>query len=51
MWLRMNGYDCDFKIEWNSVTLQDITELSQSRLHDAQTSKILSEIGGEQNDN
>lgn len=51
LWLRMNGYDCDFQIEWNSITLQDITELSQSRLHDAQTKKILSEIGGEENDN
>lgn len=50
LWLRMNGYDCDFQIEWNNVTLQDITELSQSRLHDAQTKKILSEIGGETND-
>lgn len=47
LWLRMNGYDCDFNIEWNSITLQDITELSQSRLHDAQTQKILSEIGGD----
>lgn len=47
LWLRMNGYDCDFDIEWNSITLQDITELSQSRLHDAQTQKILSEIGGD----
>ena len=47
LWLRMNGYDCDFDIEWNSITLQDITELSQSRLHDAQAQKILSEIGGD----
>ena len=47
LWLRMNGYDSDFDIEWNSITLQDITELSQSRLHDAQTQKILSEIGGD----
>lgn len=50
LWLRMNGFDCDFTINWNSITLQDITELSQSRLHDAQTQKILHEIGGESND-
>lgn len=50
LWLRMNGFDTDFEIQWNSITLQDITELSQSRLHDAQTQKILNEIGGESND-
>ena len=50
MWLRMNGYEPDFRITWNSITLQDITELSQSRLHDAQAKKLLREIGGDSND-
>ena len=51
LWLRLNGYSCDFNIEWDSITLQDITELSQSRLHDAQAQKLLYEMAGEKNDN
>lgn len=51
LWLRMNGYDTVFQIEWNDVTLQDIRELSESRLNDARTKKIMDEIGGEEDDN
>lgn len=50
IWLRLNGYDCDFSVEWSSVTLQDISELSQSRLYEAQADKILRDMGGESND-
>lgn len=50
LWLRMNGYSCSFNVEWDSITLQDITELSQSRLHDAQAQKLLYEMAGENND-
>lgn len=50
MWLKMNGFADEFSIEWNSITLQDITELAQSRYYDAQTDKILSEIGGKGNE-
>ncbi|MBO5937300.1 MAG: phage portal protein [Clostridia bacterium] len=46
MYLRLRGYSCDFDIEWNNVTLQDISEIAQSNYYDAQTQKILSEIGG-----
>ncbi len=46
MWLRLRGYSCDFDIQWDSVTLQDIAEIAQSNYYDAQTQKILSEIGG-----
>lgn len=49
MWLRLNGYSDSFTVEWESVTLQDITELAQSRYYDAQSDKILSEIGGDTN--
>ncbi|MBQ8502689.1 MAG: phage portal protein [Clostridia bacterium] len=49
LWLRLNGYCEDFTIEWNSVTLQDISEIAKSRYYDAQSEKILSEIGGEKN--
>lgn len=48
LFLRLHGYECDFEIEWDSITLQDITELSRSRYYDAQTTKILNETGGEQ---
>ena len=46
MWLRLNGYSCDFDIVWENVTLQDISEIAQSNYYDAQTQKILCEIGG-----
>ena len=46
MWLRLNGMLCDFDIEWDNVTLQDISEIAQSNYYNAQTQKILSEIGG-----
>ena len=46
MWLRLNGMLCDFDIVWDNVTLQDISEIAQSNYYNAQTQKILSEIGG-----
>lgn len=45
------GLDCDFKIEWNDITLQDIAEISKSNYYEAQTKKILSEIGGKNDEN
>ena len=50
LFLRLHGYSCDFEIEWDSITLQDIAEISRSRYYDAQTHRILSETGGETND-
>ena len=50
MWLRLNGYSCDFDIVWENVTLQDISEIAQSNYYDAQTQKILWEIGGNETD-
>lgn len=49
LFLRLHGFDCDFEINWESITLQDITELARSRYYDAQTKKIISETGGEKN--
>ena len=46
----LEGYDCAAKIEWESLTLQDITALSQSALLDAQTEKIRREIGEDKHD-
>ncbi len=50
LFLRLHGFDCGFEIEWDSITLQDITELSRSRYYDAQTQKLISETGGENTD-
>lgn len=47
LFLNLHGYDCSFNINWESITLQDITELSRSRYYDALTKKILKETGGE----
>ncbi|MBQ6600713.1 MAG: phage portal protein, partial [Clostridia bacterium] len=44
--LRLGGFGCDFTIEWDSVTLQDISELAKSRHYDALTQQILSQTGG-----
>ncbi len=44
--LRLGGYGCDFTIEWDNVTLQDICELAKSRHYDALTQQILSQTGG-----
>lgn len=49
LFLRLHGFDSDFDIEWESITLQDITELSRSRYYDALTQKITAETGGETN--
>ena len=43
LWLRMNGYADSFSIKWESVTLQDISELSKSRYYDAQADKLIRE--------
>ncbi len=50
LFLRLNGFDCDFEINWEAITLQDITELSRSRYYDAQTQKLITETGGEKTD-
>lgn len=47
LWLRLHGYADSFSIEWDNVTLQDITELAQSRYYNAQANKIENETAGE----
>lgn len=44
-YLVLSGLDCDFSVEWDDITLQDVTELSRSAYYTAQSKKILSEIG------
>ena len=48
--LRLEGFDCPVSVDWEPLTLQDITALSQSALLDAQTEKIRREIGEDKRD-
>ena len=48
--LRLEGFESPVTIEWEPLTLQDITALSQSALLDAQTEKIRREIGEDKHD-
>lgn len=49
-YLRFEGYDCPVEIEWEPLTLQDITALSQAALLDARREKLRLEIGETQDD-
>lgn len=48
--LSMHGYGCDFRVEWDNLTLQDISLMAQSELYRAQTDRIYHEIGGEKDE-
>ncbi len=48
--LTLHGYDCDFTVEWNNLTLQDIVLLAQSELYKAQSQRIYHEMGGEKDE-
>ncbi len=48
--LSLHGYDCDFRVEWDNLTLQDISLMAQSELYKAQTDRIYHEIGGEKDE-
>ncbi len=45
--LALEGFSADLSIEWEALTLQDITGLARAALYDAQTKKILTELEGE----
>lgn len=50
-YLRLEGLDSRFEINWNEITLQDEVEMSKARLYNAQAMKIENEIkDGEQID-
>lgn len=48
--LSLHGYGCDFRVEWDNLTLQDISLMAQSELYRAQTDRIYREIGGEKDE-
>lgn len=38
--LRREGFNCSYSIDWADISLQDMTELSRARLYDAQAKQI-----------
>ena len=46
LWLRLNGYDCDFEVVWDDINLQDEVEEAQAELYRAQAERIRFEITG-----
>ncbi len=47
LYLKTNGYGCDFEINWNDITLQDQLQIAQSEYYNAQTEKLRDESEGE----
>ena len=45
MWLTMNGYSSQHKINWSNINLQDEVELANARLVNAQADNL--EMGKE----
>ena len=45
LWLRLNGYDCDYQVVWDDINLQDEVEEAQAELYKAQAEKIRYELG------
>ncbi len=48
--LNLHGYSCDFSVEWDNLTLQDITLMAQGELYKAQSERIYYEMGGEKDE-
>ena len=44
MWMRLNGKNSGFSIEWDDITLQDTAELSKANYQNACAEKILSDL-------
>ncbi|MCF0138167.1 MAG: phage portal protein [Oscillospiraceae bacterium] len=41
LWLRMHGYDCGFRVEWEPINLQDEVEEARALLFNAQARNIM----------
>lgn len=50
LWLRMHGFACDFKVDWDEINLQDDVEEAKAGLYAAQAKKICKEEGFELED-
>ena len=44
MYLALNGIQCDLKVIWNKITLQDEKDKAQAQLYMAQANKINKEV-------
>lgn len=40
VWLRINGFTCDFKVVWDNINLQDEVQLANARLMSARAREI-----------
>ena len=50
LWLKMNGYTCEYEIVWDDINLQDRVEEARSGLYQAQTESIREQLKeGERN--
>ena len=47
-YLKMNGMFCEAKIKWSDIMLQDLSEISEARLKNANALKIEQEIEKEE---
>jgi len=51
MWLRLNGYQTDYKISWNKIKLEDQLHIANSRLINAQAREIEKRLEAESIEN
>ncbi|MBQ7580619.1 MAG: serine/threonine protein phosphatase [Clostridia bacterium] len=48
--LRLNGFSCEPRVTWDDIMLQDISQISQARLNDAQALRIETQLDKEEHD-
>ncbi len=51
MWLRLNGYQAEYKISWNKIKLEDQLHIANSRLINAQAREIEKRLEAESMEN
>ena len=49
MWLRMHGYDCPFRVEWEEINLQDQVEEARAELFRQQARQVEAQNEGQEN--
>ena len=50
LWLRMHGYACGFRVEWDPINLQDSVEEARAELYMAQAENAREKISGRNNE-
>ena len=51
MWLGLEGFGTQVRVQWDSISLQDITQEAQARLYEVQAEKLRQEMEGEKEEN